>query len=48
MPGFVAEVTNYDELLCSQPRVIDMVPVAASQTIKRTENEGLLGQIWLW
>lgn len=35
MPGFVAEVTNYDELLCSQPRVIDMVPVAASQTIKR-------------
>ena len=35
MPGFVAEVTNYDELLCSQPRVIDMVPVATSQTIKR-------------
>ena len=35
MPGFVAEVTNYDELLCSQPRVIDMVPVAATQTIKR-------------
>lgn len=35
MPGFVAEVTNYDELLCSQPRVIDMVPVVASQTIKR-------------
>lgn len=35
MPGFVAEVTNYDELLCSQPRVVDMVPVAASQTIKR-------------
>lgn len=35
MPGFVAEVTNYDEMLCSQPRVIDMVPVAASQTIKR-------------
>ena len=35
MPGFVAEVTNYDELLCSQPRVIDMLPVAASQTIKR-------------
>lgn len=35
MPGFVAEVTNYDELLCSQPRVIDVVPVATSQTIKR-------------
>ena len=35
MPGFVAEVINYDELLCSRPRVIDMVPVAASQTIKR-------------
>lgn len=35
MPGFVEEVTNYDELLCSQPRVIDMVPVATSQTIKR-------------
>ena len=35
MPGFVAEVTNYDELLCSQPRVIDMVPVTTSQTIKR-------------
>lgn len=35
MPGFIAEVTNYDELLCSQPRVIDMVPVATSQTIKR-------------
>lgn len=35
MPGFVAEVTNYDELLCSQPRVIDMVPVATNQTIKR-------------
>ena len=35
MPGFVAEVTNYDELLFSQPRVIDMVPVATSQTIKR-------------
>ena len=28
-------MTNYDELLCSQPRVIDMVPVAVSQTIKR-------------
>lgn len=35
MPGFVAEVTNYDELLCSQPRVIDVVPVATGQTIKR-------------
>lgn len=35
MPGFVAEVINYDELLCSRPRVIDMVPVATSQTIKR-------------
>lgn len=35
MPGFVAEVTNYDELLCSQPRVIDVVPLAASQSVKR-------------
>ena len=35
MPGFVAEVTTYDELLGSQPRVIVLGPVAASQTIKR-------------